>query len=453
MLSPFVFRAYDIRGEYGTDLDEEGMIRIGKALGSFMRKRNMRGALVGGDTRQSTPALRTALIEALKSTGVYVKLCPQNSFGVTIFTAQREQVDCCFYVTASHLPPNHNGVKPFYGNGLSFVSDEIFRVGKIAEREKFVTDEGKQLMDANLTNEYIEFMKEQFDCSGIKTVLDCAGASTSLIAPKLFKEIGLKTREVFCEVDPALSVRDLRPSTETLGELIKTVKEHRVDFGVGFDGDGDRAVIVDEQGNVLLPDQVAVMIGKQIMKKGDTIVATVECSMLPDKVLKPKGIKVIRVPVGHSFIMQAGHDYNAAIGYEATGHMCMPSLSLSDDAMFMVLKVAETIKKTGKPLSKLIDELPKVYRQRIMFDTTEAKKFKIVEEIKTDVIKLYDNVTTIDGIRVDKRHGWALIRPSNTSPTIRLTVEAESQGELGKMREEFMGLMNKYCHEYYETSF
>lgn len=455
MLSPVIFRAYDIRGKYGEDIDSDGMLAIGKAIGTYMKEKNLKNALVSRDTRPSGIDLQAALIEGLVYTGIEVSKCPETSFGVSVFTAKKEDMDGCFYITASHLPPEYNGVKPFYGSGLSFSSGSIEHIGRIATRGSFVKGEEKEVKEINAKKEYLKFMEKNFDCSGMKAAIDCGGASTCLIAPELFKTMKIKTENIFCEPDPTLSVRDLRPSTETLGTLIDTVKEGEFDFGVGFDGDGDRAVLVDEKGGVLLPDHVGVIIGKELLKEetDGVIVANVECSMLPDRVLAPLGAKIVRVPVGHTHIMEAGYEHKAIFAYEASGHMAMPRVSLSDDAMLSVLKLAEIIKKSDKTLSEMVSELPALYRTRVMFRTTEKDKFNIVEEVKKKLLCKYGQITAIDGVRVDKEHGWALIRASNTSPVVRLTVEADSMEELGNIRQEFMNGMMGYSHSFYETSF
>ena len=444
MFPRHIFRAYDIRGKYPEELSEEVMEAIGKSLGTMMTERGLKSVVIGRDTRWTSPPMALALKKGLLQTAVEVYDCGEASFGSAVYCAQHYGKDLCAYITPSHLPADHNGLKVFYGTGLSFMGEDVAELGKRSEEQDWLlgTGEDKGALDAKTP--YLELVKKHFDCSGIKCVLDCGGAATVTSHPEAFRLVGMEVVELFCEKDPQLTVRNPKPEKATIGELMKTVVETASDFGVAFDADGDRAVLVDETGNVLSADQCAAIVGKRLLEKEKgTIVATVECSMVAEDFLGAMGAEIIRVPVGHTYIMEAGKKYNAHLGYEDSAHMVMPRIALFDDPTFVVMSIAQAMATEGKKLSELVGEVPFYPRKRVAIECADDKKFDVIKQLQEKYSKEYENVNTMDGVRIDFGDAWVLIRASNTEALVKLTVEAKTEERVDELAEKFKRILKK----------
>lgn len=430
-----IFRAYDIRGIYNKDLKIETMVKIGMGLGTAMKKHSEKKIIVGNDIRTSSPLFSNALIAGLLATGAKVTNCGTSSFGVTLFAGWRLKKDVSAYITASHLPPEWNGLKLYNGEGEGYSEKQIYEIKDIVLANDYKKDEWNKLNEVqsvDYKNEYIEFMAKNFHLERkMKTVLDCGNGSACLVAPEVFKSIGIETIELYCDVDPFFSNRESEPTKENLQTLSKLVVENNADFGVAFDGDGDRGVIVDDKGRILSADPVGIIIGKEIFSNRNGVtVANVESSMAVEKELEPIGVRVDRIPVGHTFLTREAKKRGALLGIERSGHMIMPEYFLFDDAMLIPLKIAEILSKSEKTMSEFVDEIPIFPKETYNFKCDDNKKFQVIKELQKKLSEEYEKVNIMDGVRVDLDNGWGLIRASNTSPIIRITVEGDSKGSL-----------------------
>jgi len=438
-----IFRAYDIRGIYGNDLTVETAVKIGNAIGVFTRNRFASQkenceVLVGRDVRKSSDTIGTALISGILSAGVDVTNVGTKAFGDTLFSGWKFKKDVLVYITASHLTPEWNGVKLYYGDGQGFPEEDIAEIGRIVQEEKTIFVPWEQLGNVTAleyTDPYITYLKEYFTIDpSLRIGLDCGGGSTCLSAPRLLEEMGMQYEKVFCDVDPYFSGRKSEPTDTSLGYLKEAVIKEGLDFGVGFDGDGDRGVIVDDKGRVLSADIIGIIFGKNILKneKG-VILANVESSMAIEDMLIPLGADVKRIKVGHTFLTMEAKAHDALLGIERSGHMIIPSLFLFDDALPIPLKLAEILSKEKRPLSELADEIPIYPKNTTNFDVDDAKKFRIIEKLRTKFATEHERVNILDGVRVDLDKGWGLIRASNTSPVIRVTVEGKDETALQEL--------------------
>jgi phosphomannomutase len=246
--------------------------------------------------------------------------------------------------------------------------------------------------------------------------------------------MNVELTELFCDVDPKFPNRESEPTPESLTKLSETVVSQQADFGIAFDGDGDRGVIVDNTGRVLSADPVGILLGEDILKnKKGIVLANVESSMAVERVLEPLGATVNRIRVGHTFLTLEAKKQDAILGIERSGHMIMPEYFLFDDAMVIPLRIAEILSKIDEPLSQMVDRLPNYPKDTKNYDFPDNKKFIVIDNLKNKFTDEYDKVNTMDGVRIDLEHGWGLIRASNTSPVIRLTVEADSENELNRL--------------------
>lgn len=440
-----IFRAYDIRGIFGKDLTPELMYRIGLALGTLMKRKKLgNNALVGNDIRESSEVLSHMLISGFRATGINVTDVGTTSFGIALFSGWRLGKDVTAYITASHLGPEWNGVKFYTGEGIGFPEEDNVGIGRMAKDEDFdIMPENVGKLDAaNTKNEYVEFMKNNFKLGRkLKVVVDCGNGSMCHSAPEVFEALGFNVVKLFCDVDSRFPNRPSDPAPKNISALVAKVLETKADFGVAFDGDGDRAAIVDDAGRALSGNETGLVIGRDLLseRKGK-IITTVACSMMLNKQLEPLGADIIQIQVGHTFVLAECAKQKGMMGVEESNHIVIPKYFAFDDSLIVPLKIAEIIEKNGKKLSELLD-FPVYPFEEITFKCSDENKFKVVENIKDKYSEKYDNINTIDGFRADFGDGWILIRAANTSPKIRLYVESETQEKLERLKAEFSKLL------------
>jgi phosphomannomutase/phosphoglucomutase len=437
-----IFRAYDIRGVYGQNLTEEVMDKIGRALGTYMHKNNLGSKVVlGRDVRISSKPLSKAFISGVISAGIDVLDTGTTSFGVTLFTGWKTENSVTAYITASHNPPEWNGIKFYDGGCVGFFEHQNKEIGEIAVKGNFIEGDGS-VEKAGMKKEYVNYLKNCFSLERhLKVVVDCGNGSTSFVAPDMFESLGMEVVRLFCEPDPEFSGRGPDVEEENLKQLIEEVQDERADFGVAFDGDGDRLRMVDEKGRIIGADRLAVLIAKNMVKPGETVICNVENSMVFERELGPIGARIIRIPVGHTFMMQEARKREAVLGAESAHHFVIPQYFPFDDAVIPPLKVAELMSKTGKPLSYFVEGIKVYPKKRVNIECADDIKFKVIASLKKKLLNVYKDVNLLDGIRINLSTGWVLIRVSNTSPTIRLTVEALDEKELEEMVERFRSVI------------
>lgn len=450
MVNPYIFRAYDIRGVFDKDLTAEVMKKIGFVLG-----KKKESFIVGKDIRESGPKLADSLITGLLTAGAKVTYTGTTSFGETLFAGWKLKKNKTLFVTASHLPPAWNGLKLFYGDGEPFSEKEISELKD--EVIQINLNEAKELEtkveEVSIKNQYFDFLLNGFPelkNNNLKIVLDCGNGSMSLTAPELLEKFGFRLFKLYCQADSNFPNRDSEPTFESTEVLREKVIKEKADFGIAFDGDGDRGIVIDDKGRYLRGDQIGIIFAKNILKKSENkrIIATVTCSMGMEKELSPLGAEIIRVPVGHTFVISNCKKHNAVLGLEETSHISIPEYFLFDDAILTPLKTAAIILEENRRLSEMIEEI-KIYPfEEIKFECPDQVKFQVAESLKRKLSQEYKRINIIDGVRVGFDYGWILIRPSNTSPIIRLYVEAEDQIRLEELKQKFSQILENEIKEY-----
>lgn len=443
-ISRQIFRAYDIRGLYNKDITPEVFYKIGCAAGTYVIK-TMKGThvVIGSDIRQSSPPLAHAFMAGITAAGVHVKHTGTTSFGQTLFAGGVHHADLIAFITASHLPPEWNGVKFYYGDGVGFPEEELMRIRDLVLDDRFDLADWRtigNIQPIDTHDEYKKFFLSKFTFIKKRSVaLDCGGGSMTLSAPEIFTALKVQMIPVYCDPDPMFSKRPSDPKPKNLSVLVETVREHHCEFGVAFDGDGDRAVIVDNTGAILSADQTGILLGKYGFgnKKG-TIIVNVECSKAIKEQLEPLDFHIKQIPVGHTFLTLEAKKEHALLGIESSGHLILPEYFLFDDALVVPLKIAQILDNVKKPLSDLVAEIPMYPTKKEEIDCPDQIKFDVVQTLKTRLTSEYECVNTMDGVRVDLPEGWVLIRPSNTSPIIRLTAEADNETKLKHILAQFM---------------
>ncbi|MFH1294662.1 MAG: phosphomannomutase/phosphoglucomutase, partial [Candidatus Aenigmatarchaeota archaeon] len=405
--------------------NEESMEKIGKALGTLMYRRGLgKKAVVGNDVRKSGPALSSALRKGLLATGIDVLDIGTTSFGLALFSGYNEKCVTA-YVTASHNPPEWNGVKFFEADCIGFFEKDNKEIGTIVESGEFHKGHGSE-KKIDYRGKYADFLKTRFRRGeGLKIVLDCGNGSTSLVAPEIFRELGFDVVELFCDPHHEFPGRGPDVTEEACKKLGETIRRSGASLGIAFDGDGDRMAVVDEKGRFVTTDAIAVAFAKEMLrgKRRAKIICNIDCSMRMERELEPLGAEIIRIPVGNTFMMQSAKKHSAVFGTESSQHFVFPSYLPFDDGIVAGLKMAEMVSLSGKPASSFFtDPLP---RKTSTIPCPEQRKQAVMEEIER--FSEGYRIDKTDGIRYVFKDGWGLIRPSNTSPAIRITAESFSQ--------------------------
>lgn len=435
-----IFRAYDIRGIYKKDLDEDTMKKIGKALATY----DNQDVMVAMDMRLSSKALAQALISGLRETGKTTYFAGLLPLSAAMFHAWQSRLTLA-YVTASHLPKEWNGVKFFHSNGEGFFDDEIASIRDIFMAESFIEGKGEMvnLKNSEILENYRVYLVSKLRAKNrIIVAIDCGNGSTGVVARKLFTDAGFITEVIYEEPNGNMPNRNIDPHEDRL-ELLK--EKARISmFGIAFDGDGDRLVFVDDLGRKLTTEQISYIILSELLQTVEgPIVANVECTKLIDDIAKKFSREVIKVPVGHTFLVKYVHEKKASFGVEVSGHCALPSLLPFDDAVAISLYAAVVLSGKEERLSDLIDKLPEYPFERVNFRCADERKFLVVDSLKKKLSKRYVNTNIIDGVRVDLDNGWALIRASNTEPKIRLSIEADTEKELKEIKQTFSQVLKK----------
>jgi len=442
-ISKNIFRAYDIRGLYKKDISPEIFYKIGIATGNYVKKGSSEKHIaVGNDIRKTSYTLTHAFISGVSSTGTNVTYFGTTAFGQTLFKGWELKQDLIVYITASHLPPEWNGIKFYYRDGVGLPEEELMKIRDYTLNEESNIVDWKQVGTVNFIDpkkSYKDFFQSKFHYNKkLRVALDCGGASMTLSAPEVFENVEINTIPVFCKPDPSFSNRPSDPKPKNLNVLVDTVKKNDCDFGVAFDGDGDRSVIVDNTGKILSADETGIILGKYgISRNRGTIIVNVECSKAIEEQLSPLGFNIKQINVGHTFLTLHAKKEKSPLGIESSGHLILPEYFLFDDAMVVPLKIAEILDKTGKTLEELLREVPIYPIKKEEIECDDHIKFDVVDKLKNNIKTEFEDTNTLDGIRINLDEGWVLIRPSNTSPIIRLTTEADDETVLNQLSTKF----------------
>lgn len=442
-----IFREYDIRGVYEKDLKGKIPYYMGRALGTYLKRKKLSITSVGGDNRLTTPEIKEKLINGLIDSGCNVIDIGTVPTPLLYFSVHFYKYDAGVMVTASHNPPQFNGFKMITADG-SIYGKEIQHLADLIEKEDFEKGNGKY-EEKNAVDDYINFMKERFNFKRkFKVGIDTGNGTAGPLIAKLFRELKIEFVGLYMESDGNFPNHLPDPVIpENLKDLIKIVKENNLDCGFGFDGDGDRLGVVDEKGNILWGDQLLIIYSKEILrnKKGEKIIFDVKCSKALEEEIEKEGGIGIMWKTGHSLIENKLHQEKAPLAGELSGHLYFADEYFGfDDAIYACLRLLRIMDKEGKNLSEFLEGVKKYYSTpEIRIEVPDDKKFEIVENVKNFYKEKYP-ISDIDGVKVYYPYGWALLRASNTQPALVVRIEAEENEQLEEIKKEFMEVIKKY---------
>jgi len=430
-----IFKAYDIRGIYPSELDDESAYLIGRAFATIHKDKSI---AVGGDARISTPHLKKHLIKGLLESGANVIDIGMTATPVVYFSCYGLGYNAGIMVTGSHLEKNHNGMKFCDASGIPIGYDAgLFRVKGIVKERKFVSKKG-ECSDKDLTAPYTNFIKELFPSGfkGLKVVIDGANGSAGTLYANILRNLGVEIIELYCNPDGRFPNHTPDPmKMEFIDDLRQEVISKSADSGFGFDGDGDRLAVVDEKGNRVNTNHIFSLMIEDTLRanNGGKIIHGVLCSKLVEDITLKNGGVPIASKVGHSYIAAKCAEEGALIGGEVSGHYFFRESNYSDDVMVACLKLLKIMKENTTQLSDLTSKYPVFYEETKRMPVRKGMKFLFIEELKKKLMSQGYNLITLDGVKVKFDQGWMLFRASNTEDKISLGYESSDKGEFDKI--------------------
>ena len=452
-IDPYGFREYDARWLYKKDINLSGITNLGKGLGSQIikhTKKNNPRIIVGHDYRSYSEEIKSALISGLISTGCFVEDIGLSLSPMVYFAQFNLDADGVAMVTASHNENGWTGVKMGIKKGLTHAPEEMKELKEITLQEKFVQGKGGKKEIKNFDKVYKEdLIKKNKIKKKIKAVVACGNGTAGIFAPDILRQIGCEVIELDCNLDWTFPKYNPNPEDlEMLHEIAKAVKENNADIGFGFDGDGDRVGVIDDEGNEIFSDKIGLLIARNLSNKHNNskFVVDVKSTGLysNDKVLIKNKCETIYWKTGHSHIKRKVNNEKALAGFEKSGHFFFnqPLGYGYDDGINSAIQVCHLIDNQENKLSEIINQLPKTYQSPTMAPFCEDKeKYEVVEDIKKEIEKSkkekikIDNqeiseILTVNGIRFSFKDGsWGLIRASSNKPSLVIVTESPTSDE------------------------
>lgn len=446
-MNPYIFRKYDIRGIVETDFTPDFVTDLGRAFGTYVKKYGGDRVSISGDVRLTTPRLMNNFADGLLETGITVLDMGIVPTPANYFSMFHLDVDGAVQITGSHNPPEFNGFKISYKQS-AFYGDQIQYLKELIESKNYEMGDGK-MEEVDIMNPYKLMLREKIQLDKpMKAVIDCGNAAGCLTAPQIFKEMGIETKELFCDVDGTFPNHHPDPTEDhNLLDLVNEMKSGEYDFGVAYDGDADRVIAVDENGRIIRSDILMALFLPEVIKNpGDPIVYDVKCSQaLEDMILKYGG-KPIMWKTGHSLIKAKMKELNVNFGGEMSGHIFFADDFFGfDDAVYVSLRLAQLLSRTHRTLSELTSEIPVYYStpELRLECSDDEEKFKISQKADEYFTANYD-CSTVDGVRIKFDDGWGLVRASNTQPVIVCRFEAKTLKRMEEIQKEILDKLTEF---------
>ena len=435
-----LFRAYDIRGPVAPDGLTPGLAySIGLSIGSEVREQGQKTIIVGRDGRLSGSKLATALIQGLWRTGLTVFNVGLVPTPLVYFATNRLEANSGVMVTASHNPSHHNGFKIVLC-GKTLATEDIIAIRTRIHERRFV--EGQRegvngvVIDINIIKDYENYITKHIQLARpLKVVVDCGNGIAGKVAPALYRKLGCDVVELFCEVDGHFPNHHPDPTIpNNLTDLIYVVKETQADLGLAFDGDADRLGVVTNKGEIIWPDRQMMLFSIDVLSRlpGSNIVFDIKCSRHLAEIIKKYGGNPVMWRTGHSILKTKLFEMNAPLGGEMSGHIFFKDEWFGfDDGIYVGARLLRIISNSKKNISEIFDALPNsVNTPELKLPMSEKKKAPFMKALLEKADFGNAKIITIDGLRVEFKDGWGLIRPSNTSPYLILRFEADTKKNL-----------------------
>ena len=456
------FREYDARWLYEKDINAEGIVELGKGLGTQIKshtKKNNPRIVVGHDYRSYSEEIKSSLKKGLLSTGCNVEDIGLSLSPMVYFAQFNLETDAVAMVTASHNENGWTGVKMGIKKGLTHAPEEMKELKDITLNQKFTEGNGSEKQINNFQEIYKKDLisKNKIE-KKIKAVVACGNGTAGVFAPDILRGIGCEVVELDCELDWTFPKYNPNPEDlEMLHAIAKAVKENNADIGFGFDGDGDRVGVIDDKGNEIFSDKIGLLIARNLSEKhnGSKFIVDVKSTGLysTDEVLIKNNCKTVYWKTGHSHIKRKVNTEKALAGFEKSGHFFFnqPLGFGYDDGINSAIQVCHLLNNQNKKMSEIISELPNTFQTPTMAPfCKDDEKYNVVENLVKEIEKIKNDKTKIDnqeiteiltvnGVRFSFMDGsWGLIRASSNKPSLVIVTESPTSDDRKKKIFEFI---------------
>jgi phosphomannomutase/phosphoglucomutase len=443
-----IYREYDIRGIYEKELNEESVVRIGRALAEKIKGEYV---AVGYDARNHSPILFEYLTQGLNSGGKIVLDMGLVPTPVNYFTNYQEwdgiTPAASVMITGSHNPSEYNGFKitidkaPFFG-------EDIYALGEECATMQMPQKSQRKVIKIDALRRYIDFLLKEFaHLEGMDTriVYDCGNGVAGVVTEDIFTGLKLKTKGLYIEPDGTFPNHHPDPSVEANLKDVKELLARDGDIAFAYDGDADRIAVLTHKNNIK-GDMMALLYTMTMEKP--TVIGEVKCSQVMYDELSKRGCKAIMYKTGHSNLKVKMKETDADLACEVSGHIFFKNRYFGyDDAIYATLRMLELIQK-GVDLDDELEKLPKVFStEEIKVETTEDEKFKLMDKIKELLqnppigFPAIKDIITVDGVRINFENGWGLVRASNTTPVLVTRFESVNQHDAQQYQEHINALI------------
>jgi phosphomannomutase/phosphoglucomutase len=445
---PRLFGTNGIRGVFGSDLTIDLVIDLSYSLATFFEKGPI---IIGYDGRKSSPILSMLVASTINSSGLDVWRAGLIPTPCLQYATKRLGYNGGIMITASHNPPEYNGIKPIDRDGVEISREDELKVEDIYYSKKFtkVNGLGLDFINDTVIDSYIEAVVSLVNVEKIRArrftvVVDTGNGVQAVVAPILMKKLGCKVITINGNIDGDFPGRGSEPTPENLGILSSMAKVTKADFGVAYDGDGDRSIFCDEKGTVHWGDKTGSLVAKHLLKtrhKGAEIVCPINTSMVLSLIAQEEGSKVIHTKVGSVEVSRQMVRHKSLIGLEENGGFMYGKLNEVRDGAMMTALVLDMLASSNQTLSQMISALPKIFQYK--------SKFKCpTKQIANDIVNTClthgspQKVETIDGAKIwIDEETWIMVRPSGTEPLVRMYAESTDQSLLNSKVGEYRRLI------------
>jgi phosphomannomutase len=444
-----IFKAYDVRGIYPDEINEETAYLVSKALVKFLKAKSI---VAARDMRSSSVPLYDAVLRGLKEMGVKIYDLGLATTPMYMYVINLEKADGGIVVTASHNPAKYNGLRMESkfaasigeGSGMEKIRDMVLK-GKTAGIKP--ASKKCEIVRKNYLEKYVDFLASKFspkDFYGLTTAVDAGNGMTGLVLPKILKKLKINYFPLYFDLDGTFPHHDADPSNpENLRDLGDFVIERGADIGVAFDGDGDRVGFVDGKGEMIDMDYISSLWAEQVLKQneGEKIIYDLSSSKIVRETIEKNGGKALICRTGHSFFRRLIREEDAYFGCEKSGHCMLREFFYVEAAILTALHILKLVNQSGKKIGDLVAPFKKYFSVFVPISFKNREKFEpLIEKLE----KEYQNakLSRLDGLAVEYRNWWFNIRLSNTEPIVRLRVEADTQELLEEKKRDILKIIS-----------